>query len=151
MGVHWRGRPPLYGAYDVETFVRGRDTNPPLLTDTTRWSQLTLAPSVDPLMRTGNAYGAIFFAREIRSLAFQIDSVQKRLTVLSFNNPELHEEWSYLTPDEGHVLLRGVTNRAGTDTVPRLVGERWRDSLSVTLRRIDLGAMPLLRPQLSWK
>ena len=35
-------KPPLYGIYDVETFVRNKDTLPPLTTDTSRWKQIVI-------------------------------------------------------------------------------------------------------------
>ncbi len=35
-------KPPLYGIYEVTTFVRNGDTLPPLATDSTRWRRLVL-------------------------------------------------------------------------------------------------------------
>lgn len=37
-----RPKPPLYGIFDVDQFVLGADTVPPLATDTRRWKQLVL-------------------------------------------------------------------------------------------------------------
>ncbi len=35
-------KPPLYGIYEVKSFVRGKDTVAPLITDTTRWRRLVI-------------------------------------------------------------------------------------------------------------
>ncbi len=35
-------KPPFYGVYKVETFISGKDTLPPLTTDTTRWNILAI-------------------------------------------------------------------------------------------------------------
>jgi hypothetical protein len=140
-GAHWRDRPPLYGAYDVETFVRGGDTIPPLLTDTTRWMRFAVDPSADPLMRTGNAYAHIMFARNIRPIALRVDAARQTMTVIPFASPRQTSEWAYTVPDEEHVVLI-AGDGLHTDSGPA-------DSLRVTLRRVDLGSMPLLRPRRS--
>jgi hypothetical protein len=36
-------KPPLYGIYNVQSFVRNRDTLAPLTTDTSRWNKLTIS------------------------------------------------------------------------------------------------------------
>lgn len=37
-----RPKPPIYGIFDVDQFIHGADTLPPLTTDTRRWKQLIL-------------------------------------------------------------------------------------------------------------
>ena len=39
--------PPLYGIYEVETFIQNGDTLPPLLTDEQRWRRLIVAKYAD--------------------------------------------------------------------------------------------------------
>jgi len=36
-------KPPFYGIYNVLSFVRNRDTLPPLTTDSTRWNKLIIS------------------------------------------------------------------------------------------------------------
>jgi hypothetical protein len=47
MAFYWgspddQKKPPFYGVYKVETFIKGKDTLPPLTTDTTRWNKLVI-------------------------------------------------------------------------------------------------------------
>src|SRR4030095_1955546 len=40
LSVRLRERPPLFGIYQVDRFVRNGDTIPPLKTDSTRWERV---------------------------------------------------------------------------------------------------------------
>jgi hypothetical protein len=149
-GMHWRGRPPLYGAYDVETFARGRDTIPPLLTDSTRWLQFAVDPSADPLMRTGNAYASIIVPGGTQQIALRIDTASKTIRVIPFNRREQPSEWKYSVPDKEHLVLAiGKPTRtngaADGSTASEMETAKSSDSLRITLRRIDLASMPLLQ------
>src|ERR1043166_5008535 len=70
-GVHWRDRPPLYGAWDVETVVRSPDSIPPLLTDETRWRRFTVDPTRN---RTVDGFAVVLFARDTGFFAIRLDN-----------------------------------------------------------------------------
>ena len=94
-------RPPLYGVYDVETFVRNGKVVPPLATDETRWRRLTfsrpgamsiqlmtdrlwpLAAVVDSARHhvTGSERGAAAYAVTVDYTVFSGDSMRARGTM----------------------------------------------------------------------
>jgi hypothetical protein len=64
------------------------------------------------------------------------------MTVVAFGSRKQISEWTWSSPDDDHVVLLG-------DTGPGPAGEP-PEPLRVTLRRVDLGSMPLLRPRAPW-
>lgn len=120
------GRPKsvFYGIYDVRTFVKGKDTLPPLLTDTSRWRRLVL-----------NQYGTTYVASVrlmddvARSYMLRPDTLAKKLTFYSAadTNKKYYFDYSFTGADT--LNLRGT----------------WRgDSVSVTLQKFDLNKFTLI-------
>ncbi|GAA4301021.1 hypothetical protein [Compostibacter hankyongensis] len=95
-----RQRPPLYGIYEVETFVRGRDTLPPLLTDTLRWRRLIIDYPGYATVQRMDERGSVYYG-------FRPDTLQK--TVLLFSNPDTATKYRfrYECPDSARLVLRG--------------------------------------------
>jgi len=131
----------LSGAYDVESFILNGDTLPPLLTDTTRWQRL--------MVQRDGASGAVWvqpmqvFPQPLRfTTAVEIDTVGRTFTFV-WNATRVR--WTYTQPDTDRVRLAGphfVPANAQTRTRARELD----DSVSITLRRIELSTLPLLRP-----
>ena len=59
-------KPPLYGIYNVETFIKGKDTLPPLTTDTTRWSKLAIDNDANVQLMNDSTIGYLFTLDTVR-------------------------------------------------------------------------------------
>jgi hypothetical protein len=107
-------RPPLFGIYDVERFVRNGAAIPPVLTETTRWRSVAVARRDRISIRLMND--------SVRSLAATIDTMQHRITLSSPTDPR---QKSALTYEQLGTTRLGVHGVHGAD------------SIDVTLRRLD--------------
>lgn len=120
-------RPPLYGVFEVESFIRNGVTIPPLLTDTTRWRRLVVS-------RPG-AVRVDFASGSAEVLQAATDTLQRRLTLWTWRDTTHKSAFAYAALDSVRFALTG----------------RWgNDSLQVQLRRLDLRRMPLLRRGFHW-
>ena len=92
-------RPKLYGIYDDQTFIRNKDTIPPLSTDSTRWKQLIIE---------SNKYTSFIFMNDRRKrLGFEVDSLIKN--VVLYPNDDTLTESNFLihSTDSVHLALEG--------------------------------------------
>jgi len=68
-------KPPLYGIYDVQTFVKNNDTLAPLTTDTARWRKLIVSrPGISAIRLMNDS---------AKNYTFLPDTVAKRITMYS--------------------------------------------------------------------
>jgi hypothetical protein len=138
---NWQ-RPPLYGGYDVETFIRNGDTIPPLLSDASRWRRMFVNDRATPY---ADADGQIQLMPDtLRPFFFRIDSMPGTLTIWRRGDTNYENHWTYSQPDSLHLIL------TGTDFFlldPKTPVRAAPDSLRVVLRWIDLEGLPLLRPR----
>lgn len=122
-------KPPLYGAYDVEQFVRNGDSTPPLVTDTTHWRRVIVSRAfemapVTVLIRLPND--------SLRRYDVRIDTVAKQLTLLA----RLSRRTA--TPANTPPATVGTFAYASTDTGRvALAGTLGGDSVRVRLHRMD--------------
>ena len=133
-GVHTRPRPALYGAYQVQSFVRNRDTIPHFSSDSTRWHRFTVDPTNLPTTN-GAAIGSIAFPYDTMSVMIRVDTATRAMTLVSPRNPKSRSTFTYSTRDTNSIVLAGIDNL------------RTGDSVAIALRRIDLQSLPLLRRQ----
>jgi hypothetical protein len=133
-GVHTRPRPALYGAYQVQSFVRNRDTISHASADSARWHRLTVDPARLP-SGDGAAIGSIAFLYDTISVMIRVDSATNAITLRSPRNPKALSTFTYSARDSNNIILAGVDNLRGGDSV------------AIALRRIDLHSLPLLRRQ----
>lgn len=120
-------RSPLYGIYDVETFIRNGDTVPPLLTDSARWRRV------------------IFDGPRSASIRLMSDTPQRYTVTLDPEGKTLQLSSSlastnkillaYLRPDKDHLILQGMHGD---------------DSIRVMLRRIDESKFLLVSQGFHW-
>ena len=93
-------KPPLYGVYDVSTFVRNGDTIPPLLTDSLRWRRLFIAYpgrlSIWSMTESGRGFAA------------DVDTVKGMLTLTPRKDSTSHFVLSYVRPDSAHLRVEGT-------------------------------------------
>lgn len=118
-----RAKSPLYGIYDVETFVRNNDTLPPLTTYSTRWKHL--------LMDYPNSTSVIMMDGSIRRYQSEIDTAAQTIVIdASPNKYVLKYE-----QDEEDMLI---------------AGELMGDSLRVELENYPLENFGLLNRGFHW-
>jgi hypothetical protein len=130
-GMHSRGRPPLYGAYEVESFAgRGRPSpgGPP---EGSSWQAVMIDPKPSFNRMPGNAVGRIRTASGPLLFAVDADTIAKTLRFQPLGGPAKGTEWAYSTLDSSRLLLTGI-------------GAERSDSLLITLRRRGSDAFPLL-------
>jgi uncharacterized membrane protein YphA (DoxX/SURF4 family) len=120
-------KPKLYGIYDVETFVRNKDTIAPLITDTTRWKQLVVQ---------NEGYASVFFMNEhFQGMRFKVDSSLKKATLSPGQDTSVKALFVIGAPDSIHLTMAG-----------RLKS----DSLYVVLRKVDLQSFTLVSRGFHW-
>lgn len=112
-----RARPPLFGIYDVDRFVRNGDTIPPLMTDSTRWQRVVFS-------RPGVMSTKVMTDR-MRSFGVSVDTTNHRVTF-----------WPSTTPSQKSSLEYEPTANSGL----RVRGLVRGDTLDMLLTRLDQGA-----------
>jgi len=114
-------RPPLYGLYQIETFVRNRDTLKPLTTDATRWNKFWIS-------RPGGA--AIKLMNDsIAGYNFKPDTLKHTVTVNTYADT-VHKFYLHYTIQKPDVMI--------------LRGQWKQDSVYVRMHKIDLNSFRLI-------
>jgi hypothetical protein len=120
-------KPPLYGLYEVATFVRNGDTIPPLLTDTFRWRRVMVVYPGSLSIRSMSDSG--------RGFAAEVDTVKGVLTLTPRQDSTTHFVLSYVRPDSAHLTVHGT----------------WAaDTLHVEMVRRDEGDFLLMNRGFHW-
>jgi hypothetical protein len=158
-GFYTPPRPALYGAYEVLSFVRNRDTIPVTAGDSARWHGLTVDPVYLPNTSMA-ATGTVAFVRDTSIVSISVDTVGRTVTLRSQRNPKQQARFAYSIPAANLLLLSGIDNLdhaiavapspAGGSPTSSSDGQRHPmpeqvDTIYVTLRRIDLHALRLIR------
>jgi len=108
-------KPPLYGIYNVQTFIRNKDTLPPLITDTTRWRRLVVSSPGYCSIKLMNDSSKFY--------SFEPDTVTRKILVYDVSNMS---KKSYL----GYAFI-------GADSL-LLNGKFFDDSVNITMKKYDL-------------
>jgi len=114
---------PLYGIYEVETFVINNDTLPPLLTDDIRWKQLVIN-------WPGNAR-ITFMNDKSYYDGFKVDTSKKQIAL----GYEANNLLNYKIPDQNHLIIYGKLNE---------------DSISVIFNKIEHSNLKLINRGFHW-
>jgi hypothetical protein len=120
-------KPPLYGIYNVVTFVRNKDTLPPLTTDTVRWSKLIISYEGGVQIK--------FMNDTMRYYASAIDTVKRKMVINAYGDTlhKFHFTYTLLKPDM--MLLKG----------------NWKkDSVLMQLHQQDVNNFPLIKRGFHW-
>jgi len=130
---------PLYGIYNVESFVVNRDTIKPLKTDTVRWDKLIIS-------YPGNA--EIKFVNDsIKYWQLKVD--EKKHTVEA--NPYTDTIHKYMfTYATSKTVRKQPDGRLDTVNYLALHGAHAKDSLSIKLRRMDDRKFRLINRGFHW-
>lgn len=120
-------KPPLYGLYNVESFIKNKDTLLPLTTDTIRWSKLMITYAGSAQIKLMND--------SISYYSFKPDTV-KHNVIINTRTDTLHKYlFSYIVQKPDMLLLKG----------------KWKqDSVSIRLRKMDPGNFFLLKRGFRW-
>ncbi|HEX5150126.1 MAG TPA: hypothetical protein VFW07_01690 [Parafilimonas sp.] len=129
--VHMYGekapKPPLYGIYNVQTFIRNKDTIAPLKTDTARW---------DKLIVSYTNYSFIKFMNDsTKGVAFKTDTVAKKIEVFSYSDTTKKSNFIYNFPHKDVLLLTGNLNG---------------DSVTIEMKKYDLNNFLLINRGFHW-
>jgi hypothetical protein len=93
-------KPALYGVYDVQVFVRNRDTLAPLTTDTVRWRKLMLSNFKRSEVRLMND--------STRPYSYTLDTVKKTLSLYVKTDTAKKSMLAYSIIGKDSLLLSGV-------------------------------------------
>ena len=120
-------KPPLYGLYNVETFIKNRDTLMPLTTDTNRWAKFIISYE-------GGAQIAMM-NDSMTYYSFK-PNVKKHTIVAGTYADTVHKfNLIYTTPKPGIMELKGTWKK---------------DSIFVRMRKMDANNFPLLKRGFHW-
>lgn len=92
-------KPDLYGLYYVNTFVIGKDTVPPLTTDTVRWRLLRVEWPGFSTVRT--------MADSVRGFKMTTDTTRRSIAMMA-NKGNTRYKFSYRSPAADQLVLRGT-------------------------------------------
>jgi hypothetical protein len=120
-------KPPLHGIYNIETFVRNRDTLEALKTDTTRWSQLIVSYPGYSFIKMMND--------STKGFAFNTDTAAKKIEMFSYLDTSKKSNFVYSFPHENILLLTGKLNN---------------DSVMIQMKRYDLNNFRLINRGFHW-
>jgi hypothetical protein len=117
---------PFYGIYDVQDFIRNRDTIAPLATDNTRWRRLIIDNNKTLMKMMNDSSKRCLFVADLKKhtivISLLTDTVNKHL-------------FHFTEAKNGDLLLKG----------------KWgKDSLSVSMRKYNLNHFLLIRRGFHW-
>jgi hypothetical protein len=121
-------KPPLYGIYEVTTFIRNKDSLKPLTTDTARWSKLIVSspPGNASIMLTNGS---------IQNYTFMVDTVKKQIAMSAKTGSPTPYTFAYSLTADSMLVLQG----------------KWHnDSLKINLRQYDINQFPIVNHHFRW-
>lgn len=130
-GMHWRGRPPLYGAYIADDMAAAA-TNQSAATTANRWLVLTVDSKPSGNLMPADAFGTIVTMHDTTRVMIRIDTSRHVVTFVPFMHRQQTSAWNYTWLDSTRLEL--TSGEASATGSPR-----------TTLRRLDLMKLPLLQ------
>jgi len=128
-------KPPLYGLYNVDVFIRNNDTLKPLTTDTIRWRRFMISkPGMAQVEMMSDSIISYSFKPDIKkqtAVAYNLaDTAQKFPLNYRLTKARLDKSKSLKTDTSTYLILKG----------------RWKqDSIEVWMKRLDPTGFPLLQ------
>ena len=118
--------PPLYGIYNIETFVKNKDVLPPLTTDTIRWRRMIVS---------GRGVNIQLMNDSLRNYVFEPDTLKRTITIFS-NTDTLNKSFlTYHQPEKDILILEG----------------KWKgDSVFVRMKKFDINNFRLVSWKMRW-
>ncbi len=125
-------KPPLYGIYNVQSFVYNADTLPPLTTDSIRWNQIIVNYERNEV-ETGVAL--VRYMNDIRKwFFFQPDTLQKEIIFYPIEDTINTSKLNYFTDS----------------VIFYLFGNIQEDCVYIIINRLDENTFRLLNSQFKW-
>jgi len=120
-------KPPLYGLYQVDTFVKNKDTLPPLTTDTTRWSKFMTSYEGSAATKMMND--------SMKYYSLKVDTVKHTITANTYADTvhKFHLKYAFQKPD-----------------IMTLSGTWKKDSVYIRLHKLDPKNFLLLKRGFHW-
>ena len=120
-------KPPLYGIYDVNSFVLNNDTIQPLTTDTVRWQKIIIDYPGSAELKMMND--------STQWYAFDADTAAKKISVYTWSDTTKKSIFIYTLPAKDKMIMRGKWND---------------DSLIVSCTKYDLNNFLLVNRGFHW-
>jgi len=120
-------KPPFYGIYQVQTFIRNNDTIAPLKTDSARWDKLVVSWKGWTNIKMVND--------STRHLAFEPDSTGKKIVMYNYKDTASKYTFNCTYPRKDMLMLTGKWNN---------------DSLKVLLAKQDIKEFLLVNRGFRW-
>jgi hypothetical protein len=120
-------KPRLYGLYIVDTFIAGKDTLPPLTTDTVRWSRLLIEYKEYANVRYMNDSSAIFLT--------MLDTAAQRIDFTLMDNAQVKYSFRYKVSGSDSLYLNGTLQN---------------DSVTVLLKKKSIKDFRLMNRGFNW-
>ena len=120
-------KPPLYGIYDTELFIRKGDTIPPLATDSLRWKRI--------IINYPEHVRIIAMTDSVTNMQLRIDTIKKTASFRSFKDSTIGFNFSYHEAAPNQLLLNGSISH---------------DSISIVMKRFDLNKFRLVNRGFNW-
>lgn len=120
-------KPPLYGMYEVETFVHNGDTLAPLRTDTSRWHKFVIGYKDRAAVRMVND--------SVRGFDFKVDTKTQSIRMSPQRDTLQKFSLTYQQPTENQLVLQGHSKR---------------DTLYIKMRSIDRNQFLLVKRGFNW-
>jgi len=125
-------KPPLYGLYEVEEFVRNGEVIAPTTTEAIRWQKVVF----DADRPSASSMFIEFMDESSQSFDTHYDPKTSRVTLSTPNDQDRPKDvLVYSQTDTDHVILRGDVRQ---------------EPLVIKLRRVDVSKYPLLRREFHW-
>jgi hypothetical protein len=120
-------KPPLYGIYNVNSFVLNNDTMLPLITDAVRWQKIVIdyPGSVELKMMNDST----------QWYASETDTAAKKITIYTWSDTTKKSTFIYTVPDADKMIMRGKWNN---------------DSLVISCTKYDLNNFLLVSRGFHW-
>jgi hypothetical protein len=123
-------RPPMYGIYEVENFIRNNDTIAPMLTDTTRWRYMVLErESANIFKMKTSAYDDLDY------YIFKTDTLKREISLLNYEDSTQVGKLRYRKLGKNGYNFEGIFNN---------------DSLKLTTTRTDEKDFLLMNRGFHW-
>jgi len=120
-------KPPLYGLYQVDTFVKNKDTLPPLTTDTTRWSKFMTSFEGNARIKMMND--------SMKNYSIKVDTVKHTITANTYADTVHKFQLKYALQKPDIMTLTGVWKK---------------DSVNIRLHKLDPKTFLLLNRGFHW-
>jgi hypothetical protein len=118
---------PLFGIYNVESFVRNHDTLPRLATDTSQWKTVNISFEQYVVIKMMNDSS--------KGFSINTDTLKKTVQLFSYSDTTHKSTLSYFYPDAGHLVLHGKLRD---------------DSVYITMQKVDLNRLMLTGRGFHW-